>query len=152
MRHAFLTFALGLTLCGVTMTSGDDYLAPETLAFALRTASPSLIDRDHLSANDIASIRYPTAETLSYSDPQGNQIGQGENQSEVEIQSELFDLYTEQIMDMQRAIDLLSLQLQLGDELIDSQSKQIQGLQNSLESVKRLSDARVAAEKARCPQ
>ena len=69
-----------------------------------------------------------------------------------EMTEDLHDLYSEQIMDMQRALDLLRLQLQLGDELIDSQAAQIQGLENSLESVKRLADARVASEKARCPR
>jgi len=67
-------------------------------------------------------------------------------------QAEIMDLYAEQMNDMQRALDLLNLQLQLADVLIDSQSAQIQGLESSLESVKRLSDARVEAERAKCPR
>jgi len=78
--------------------------------------------------------------------------GNQSSTSTSEVESELVDTLSEQIADMQRAIDLLRLQLQLGDELIDSQAAQIQGLENSLESVKRLSDARVEAEKARCPR
>jgi len=180
VKHAFLTFALGLTVCSVTMTSGDDYLAPETLAFALR-ASPNLAAQSlqitpvlctadsipQMTSETLAysesesDLLYPVAEVLAYSDSQQSDFLAAEtnleddnqsNTSTSDLQQELHDLYTEQIMDLQRALDLLNLQLQLADLLIDSQSEQIQGLENSLESVKRLADARVDAEKARCPK
>ena len=149
MKHAFLTFVLGLTLCGTVAAN------PPSL-----TNSGSLLDLHSLESPTTPA--YPAAETLSYSDSQFPDQSR-DNDLPVshisdtdleldELETELRDLYTEQIMDMQRAIDLLRLQLQLGDDLIYSQAVQIRDLQSSIESVKRLSDARVAAEKARCPK
>jgi len=128
MKHAFVTFALGLTLCGGVAAS----------------------QLGHPNRQETTAANHNGAVTLAYSDPQQSDF-QGETDSQ-DVQEELLDLYTEQIMDMQRALDLLNLQLQLADVLIDAQKEQILGLQNSLESVKRLADARVEAERARCPK
>ena len=157
MRHALLTFALGLALCGTVAASLhprqdiDQSRSGQTDVTILENQELRLGHRWPDGVVDYLPIDDPGgAVILAYSDPLQSDFLADSDMPE--MSEELHDLYIEQIMDMQRAIDLLSLQLQLGDVLIDAQKEQILGLENSLESVKRLADARVDAEKARCPK
>ncbi len=93
------------------------------------------------------------ASPSSYQAISSQALPQGDMDKERSVlQRDLLDLYTAQLADMKLVEDLLRQRLVLKDDVIDAQAERLLGLENSIESVKRLADARVEQEKQRCPR